>query len=168
MGYRNGTYVAFHAAGTSDPTASNMKYYALLQAWHADEDNEFYFVNSYDKGAAVRDSSSKQRLREVLAERLRNSRNMVLILGQSTQFDTHWVPFEISYAVDTCDIPIIAAYTDYEYVLDVEGKRRPWPGALAQRIDNNAARVIHIPFKRGLAFEQLLAQHVPEIVRKDT
>ena len=109
MAYRNGTYVAFYAAGTSDPTASDMKYYNLLRAWHADDDNEFYFVNSHDKGAAVRDSSSKQRLRDVLAERLRNSKNMVLILGQSTQFDTDWVPFEIAYAVDSCNLPIIAA-----------------------------------------------------------
>jgi hypothetical protein len=148
MAYRNGTYVAFYAAGTSDPTASDMKYYTLLQAWQADEDNEFYFVNSHDKVAAIRDSSSRRRLQDVLAERLRNSKNMVLILGQSTQFDTDWVPFEISYAVDSCHIPIIAAYPDYEYVLEVEEKRRLWPDALAQRIDSKAARVIHIPFKR--------------------
>ena len=30
-----------------------------------------------------------------LPERLRNSRNMVLIVGETTRFDTDWVPFEI-------------------------------------------------------------------------
>src|SRR5713101_1705961 len=116
MTYRTGTYVAFHAAGTSDPTASDMKYYNLLRAWHEDDDCDFHFVNSHDKAAAVRDSSSKQRLRDVLAERLRNSKNMILILGKTTRFDTDWVPFEITYAVDTCEIPIIAAYPAYAYI----------------------------------------------------
>jgi len=27
MAYHNGTYVAFHAGGTTDPTASDIKYY---------------------------------------------------------------------------------------------------------------------------------------------
>lgn len=34
-----------------------MKYYNLLKAWHKDDDNDFYFINSHDKAAAVRDGS---------------------------------------------------------------------------------------------------------------
>src|SRR5258706_15113466 len=105
MAYRSGTYVAFHAAGTSDPTDSDIKYYNLLKAWHKDDDNDFYFVNSHDKAAAVRDGSKRETHRRGLSERLRNSKNMVLILGKTTRFDTDWVPFESSYAVDTCEIP---------------------------------------------------------------
>jgi hypothetical protein len=148
MAYRSGTYVAFHAAGSSDPTASDMKYYSLMRAWTELKDTEFSFVNSHDKSAAVRDSISRQRLRDVLAERLRNSKNMVLILGQTTRFDTDWVPFEISYAVDTCKIPIIAAYPGYEYVLDPKGLAATWPFALSERIWSGVAHVIHVPFKR--------------------
>ena len=33
-----------------------MKYYSLLMAWHKDADNDFHFVNSDDKAAAVRDT----------------------------------------------------------------------------------------------------------------
>jgi len=164
MAYRSGTYVAFHAAGTSDPTASDMKYYNLLRAWHKDDDCNFYFVNSHDKAAAVRDSSSKQRLRDVLAERLRNSKNMILILGETTRFDTDWVPFEIAYAIDTCEIPIIAPYPAYAYIQTPQSHRAEWPQALAARIDNGSARVIHIPFKQApltAAVEQFTHDALP-------
>lgn len=148
MPYRSGTYVAFYAAGTSDPTASDIRYYNLLRAWHENEGIDFHFVNSHDKSAAVRDSSSRQRLKVVLAERLRNSKNMVLILGKSTKLDRDWVPFEIAYAVDSCEIPIIAAYPDYSYILNPGGHTSEWPAALTERIEDETARVIHVPFKR--------------------
>jgi hypothetical protein len=148
MAYRSGTYVAFHAAGTSVPTDSDMKYYNLLRAWHVHPNNDFNFVNSHEKAAAVRNSSSKQRLRDVLAERLRNSKNMILILGQTTRLDHDWVPFEISYAIDTCKIPIIAAYPSYEYIQAPNQLSALWPQALADRIRTGVARVIHIPFKQ--------------------
>lgn len=155
MAYRSGTYVAFHAAGTSDPTASDIKYYNLLRAWKELENCEFSFVNSHDKAAAVRDTSNRQRLRTVLAERLRNSKNMVLILGATTRFDTDWVPFEISYAVDNCEIPIIAAYPSYEYIRNPASHAKEWPAALADRIWSEAAHVIHVPFKREVLVDAI-------------
>ncbi len=88
-------------------------------------------------------------LRHSLLERLRNSKNMVLVIGQTTCQDTDWVPFEIEQAVDTYGIPIIAAYTVYDKPI-----RSPsswsgyWPKALALRINNETAHVIHIPFKK--------------------
>ena len=112
MSYRNGTYVTFHANDTSDPTESDMKYYNLLRAWHVREDSDFEFVNSHEKTSAVRDTSKKSTLRERLVTRLRNSKNMILIIGSGTKTDDDWVPFEIQYAVDECHMPIIAAYTE--------------------------------------------------------
>jgi hypothetical protein len=149
MAYRNGTYVAFHAAGTSDPTASDMKYFNLLRAWHVRGESDFAFVDSHQKTYAVRDSSSRDTLRARLAERLRNSKNMVLILGETTRFDTDWVPFEIEYAVDTCEIPIVAAYPGYNTIRDPHALRSMWPYALATRIDSRRAHVLHVPFKEG-------------------
>jgi hypothetical protein len=149
MAYRNGTYVAFHAAGTSDPTASDMKYYNLLKAWHVRDECDFAFINSHDKTAAVRDVSLRNTLRQRLAERLRNSKNMVLILGATTRFDTDWVPFEIEYAVDTCEIPIVAAYPGFENITNPAAADPFWPAALRTRINNGAAHVIHVPFKQS-------------------
>lgn len=67
MAYRNGTYVAFHAEGNSDPTETDMKYYRLLHAWHAHEKIEFTLINSHDKASAVRDKSLRETLRRQLA-----------------------------------------------------------------------------------------------------
>ena len=155
MAYRNGTYVAFHAAGMSDPTASDIKYYNLMRAWKELKDAEFSFINSHEKAAAVSDSSSRQRLRDVLAERLRNSRNMVLILGKTTRFDADWVPFEISYAIDTCKIPIIATYPAYACIRAPWSLKSAWPAALANRIRSETAHVIHVPFKQAVLVDAI-------------
>jgi hypothetical protein len=148
MAYRNGTYVAFHAEGNSDPTETDMKYYRMLQAWHEHDKIEFTLINSHDKASAVRDSSKRETLRRSLLERLRNSRNMMLIIGNTTRLDSDWVPFEIAQAVDTYELPIIAAYPAYSYINNPLGLRSLWPTALAERIDNNTAHVIHVPFRK--------------------
>lgn len=105
-------------------------------------------INSHEKTAAVRDSSMRTTLRGRLLERLRNSKNMVLIVGKTTRFDLDWVPFEISSAIDSYELPIIAAYPGYDYILNPALLRVLWPKALLDRIDNNTARVIHIGFKK--------------------
>lgn len=46
MAYRNGTYIAFHANGQTDPTASDIKYYNLIKAWTEREDDDFSLINS--------------------------------------------------------------------------------------------------------------------------
>lgn len=149
MAYRSGTYAAFHAAGTSDPTASDIKYYRLLKAWAELDHHEFTFTDSHEK-AGVRDDYTRQILRRALERRLDNSKNMVLIVGRTTRFDTDWVPFEISYAVDDCRIPIIAAYPGYEVITEPKELAALWPPALANRIANGSARVIHVPFKQAV------------------
>jgi hypothetical protein len=149
MAYRNGTYVAFHAAGTNQPGKSDIDYYNLMKAWTTKTDDDFTMINSHDKASSVRDSSLRATLRSSLLERLRNSRNMVLVIGETTRLDTDWVPFEIEQAVDTYKIPVIAAYT-----LSDKPIRTPtalsgyWPRALEVRINNETANVIHIPFKK--------------------
>jgi len=137
-----------------------MKYYNLLRAWHVREDNDFEFVNSHDKTAAVRDSSRKETLRRRLVERLNNSKNMILIIGKTTWQDMDWVPFEIEHAVDDCAIPIIAAYPGYTYIMKPEDLRSLWPAALEVRIDAYAARVIHIPFRREPLTEAVSQFHL--------
>ena len=148
MANRIGTYVAFHAQGKKDPTESDIKYYQLLKAWHVREDNAFRFVNSHEKSAALRGWSTRETVMRRLKERLIGSKNMILIITQTTQLDTDWVPFEIQYAVDTCEIPIIAAYPDYTYIMAPAELEPLWPKALAARIANSTAHVIHVPFRQ--------------------
>lgn len=148
MAYRNGTYIAFHAEGTNIPIDSDFKYYNLLKAWTAKRDDEFSMIDSHEKTAAVRDTSKRETLKTRLKERIRNSKHLLLIIGKTTKLDTDWVPFEIRYAIDDCEIPVIATYTDYKYILDPSKLSLLWPEALKVRINNNTARVIHIPFKK--------------------
>lgn len=148
MAYRNGTYIAFHADGTNVPTESDIKYYNLIKAWTAKKDDDFSIVNSHDKNAAVRDSSKKKTLETRLKERLKNSKNMVLIIGDTTKNDKDWVPMEIEYAVDVCKIPLIIAYTGYNTVKAPNKLRILWPKSLKDRIDNGTLSAIHIPFKK--------------------
>lgn len=152
MTYRNGTYIAFHANSTTDPTASDIKYYNLIKAWSEWSDDDFSFINSHEKTAAVRDSSLRETLRSRLVTRLRNSKNLLLIVGKTTSEDTDWVPFEIRYAIDDCEIPVIAAYTMIDQPIlkpsSTSGIANYWPAALRSRIDSGKANVIHIPFKK--------------------
>lgn len=157
MAYRNGTYVAFHANGTNIPGGnSDIDYYNLLKAWSAKTDDEFTMCNSHEKTGAVRDTSSKERLRTVLLERLRNSRNMLLVIGSTTKIDDDWIPFEISHAVDKFKIPIIAAYTNISTpIRNPSLQKARWPAALAVRINNGTASVIHMPFKKAALLDAI-------------
>lgn len=149
MAYRNGTYVAFHANGTNQPGKSDIDYYNLMKAWTAKSDDDFTMTNSHEKAYAVRDSSRKETLKASLQLRLRNSKNFVLIIGDTTKFDTDWIPFEIAQAVDRYGLPIIAAYAVYgNRILNPAALSGYWPDALASRINNNTAKVMHIPFKK--------------------
>ena len=148
MAYRNGTYIAFHAQGTNLPGKSDMDYYNLMRAWSAHPDDDFAMVNSHEKAWAVRDSSKRTTLRNSLLERLRNSKNMVLIIGDTTRLDTDWVPFEIQQAVDSYGLPIIAVYPAFDYIMAPAVLRPLWPKAFQERIDGKKVRAIHIPFKK--------------------
>lgn len=156
MAYRNGTYVAFHANGTNIPGKSDIDYYNLMKAWSAKSDDDFTMINSHDKACSVRDSSKRVTLRASLLERLRKSKNLVLIIGQTTRLDDDWVPFEISSAVDTYKIPIIAAYVGVQQPIRVPmNYKSRWPAALTTRVANGTASVIHIPFNKAALLDAI-------------
>jgi len=155
MAYRNGTYVAFHAGGTTDPTKSDIRYYNTLKMWSAHKHIEFKLCDSHEKTASVRDSSRKATLQRNLVSRLRNSKQLLLILTKTTKNDNDWVPFEISYAIDNCELPLILAYPDFTSILDPASLSDYWPNELKTRILNRKARAIHIPFKKDPVFDAL-------------
>lgn len=95
MVYRTGTYVGFHANGTKEPTESDIRYYNLLKAWAVRKDNDFEFTDSHEKTAAIQDRASRETTMNRLKTRLLRSKNMILIVGETTREDTDWVPFEI-------------------------------------------------------------------------
>ena len=80
MAYRSGTYVAFDGLGQTDPSKSDFKYYATIQAWDKNKDIDFKYVDSHDKTYAIRDSSKKETVKSRIRERLANSKNTLVIL----------------------------------------------------------------------------------------
>ena len=148
MHYRTGTYVAFDGLGEADPSKSDFRYYATLQAWDANKDIDFKLTNSHEKTYAVRDDSLKSTLKDRICERLSQSKNMVVVLSEDTRKSGSMLSFEIEKAVDVYKLPLIIAYPGYNSILHVESHRSVWPTVLSQRIDNGTARAIHVPFKK--------------------
>ena len=147
MAYRNGTYVAFDGQATTNPTQSDMKYYGLLQKWNKSNNSDLNFSDSHKKTYQVKDTSSKITLQNRLLERLKNSKNFLLIISDDTNYDRGMLNFEIEKAVDKYQLPIIVAYTGLTSILNPSQLSNRWPKSLTQRINNGSAKCIHIPFK---------------------
>ena len=148
MSNRTGTYVAFDGLGKTDPTQSDFRYYATIQAWCANKNINFKITNSHEKTYAVRDSSARETLYARIQERFRASKQMLMILTRDTRYTGSVLSYEIELAVDYYKIPLIIAYPGYDYILNVEGVRDLWPKALVDRIDGDKIQAIHVPFKR--------------------
>lgn len=150
MANRTGTYIAFDGLGKTDPTESDFKYYATIQAWSASKHIDFKFVNSHDKTAAVRDTSLRSTLEARIRERLAASKNCLVILSSDTRKSGSMLSYEIEQAVDKYKIPLICVYTGYETITAPKQLSNRWPNALTQRINDGTADAIHIPFKKEI------------------
>jgi len=83
MAYRNKTFVSFD--GDTD-----IHYYRLMQAWHQNDRSPFNFYNAHDINSA-RDSSQEQSIKRQLRERLLNTREFILLIGERTRYLTKFV-----------------------------------------------------------------------------
>ncbi len=148
MAYRNGTYVAFDGNGTTDPTKGDLKYYGLLKSWNNSIKYDLTFSDSHQKTYQVRDSSSDVTLKSRLLERMRSSKNMLIIISDDTNWDRGLLNYEIEKAVDYYEIPLIVTYTGgYNSILNPLLLKEKWTKTLLDRINNKSAKCIHIPFK---------------------
>jgi len=158
MVYRNGIYIAFAAEGQTDPTKSDIKYYNIMKGWKSMEGKDFTFTNSHDKVSAVRDTSKEETIKTSLRERLKNSKSMLLLVGNKTKDDDDFVPYEIKYAIDSCQIPIVVCYVNYSFRITnsiPDSLKKLWPSVLKERIDSEKVRTIHIPFKEKIILKAI-------------
>lgn len=153
--YRTSTYVAFDGNGTTDPTKGDLKYLGLLRLWNESPRYEFSFSDSHKKTYQVKDSSSIETLKARLCERLKLSKNMLVIISDDTNYDRGLLNYEIEKAVDKYKIPLIVAYTGYEYIMKPAELEDKWPKALKERIREETANCIHIPFKQAPIFDAI-------------
>ena len=146
--YRNGIYVAFDGQGEACPINSDLHNFELLKAWQANDNVRFNFVNSHEKTYNVRDTSSLATLKSRLKERMANSKNILVIVSPQTNKNRGLLNWEIEQAVEVYGLPVIVAYVGLismnNYTVQLY---KNWlPSKLREYVNNNTAKVAHIPF----------------------
>ncbi len=106
MTYTNKTYVAFDAD-------NDIRYYRLMQAWRKNDYSTFNFYDAHDLNTLM-SYSSEETIKAKLAERLRNTKVFILLVGSNTKYLYKFVRWEIEQALKR-EIPII--------VVNLNGKR---------------------------------------------
>lgn len=134
MPYRNKTFVSFD--GDTD-----MAYYRLMQAWTQNDGIDFNFYNAHDLNTA-RDSSQEASIKAQLAERMRNSKIFVLLVGERTRYLTKFVHWEIEQAASR-SLPIIVVNLNGKRSMDSERCPTLAKETLAVHISFNAAIMQH-------------------------
>lgn len=157
---RAATYVASYASPAKQPDAPDAHYLELLRGWGVRDDGNFVMTDSREKAEARGDVRLRQFTERHLRMRLDGSKNMLLVLDETTREDFEWIPLEIRYAIDDRAIPIIAAYPGHEVILDPNELAPLWPAALGKRIREGRARAIHIPLRLE-ALRDAIAQFGP-------
>jgi MTH538 TIR-like domain (DUF1863) len=103
MAYRNKTFVSF----ASDDIHS----YRLMQAWRSNQSIDFNFHDAPDLNIA-RDSSTPQTVRRRLRERLANTKQVVLLVGDTTRLVASR-PYRFLYyeveVIKSLDLPVVFA-----------------------------------------------------------
>jgi hypothetical protein len=98
MAYRNKTYVAFDAT-------NDIHYYRLMTAWKQNDYSSFSFFDAHDINN-IMSFSSEDTIKIRLRERLKNTREFILLIGDKTKYHHKFVKWEIEQAIKL-DIPII-------------------------------------------------------------
>ena len=155
MLYRNGTYVAFDGQGTADPTVGDLISPALLRGWDKYKRFEFHIIDSNLKAAAVRDPGKRAALENRTMEKMRSSKNMLLVLSDDTDHDREMLNFEIEKGVDLYELPIIIAYANCSQIKYYDEYSERWPIALEERIEDESVNAIHIPFNEKAIMDSL-------------
>ena len=99
MSYRNKTYIAFDAD-------TDIHWYRLMTAWNAKENTDFNFHNAHELNN-LRAGSSEQTIKIKLRERMKNTRQVIVLVGESTKNLYKFVRWEIEVAINM-GLPIIA------------------------------------------------------------
>lgn len=99
MSYRNKTYVIFD--GDNDRWA-----YAYMRGWKENENIDFDFNDAHEI-VDIRDDSEEETVKRTLRERFRNSKQVIVLIGEHTKNLYKYVLWEIEVAQEL-DLPIIA------------------------------------------------------------
>lgn len=117
MAYRNKTYVCF--------ASEDIKSYNLMEAWRENKHIDFNFYDAHDT-ALVRDTSQRETVRRRLRERLSNTKQAVLLVGDKTRSVAASPERFLYYEMEVLlrlDIPMVIA--NLNQVRTAESERMP-------------------------------------------
>lgn len=103
MAYRNKTFVSF--------ASEDIRYYRLMTAWSINRRIDFNFHNAHDMNVA-RDSSQPETIYRRLRERLNNTKQIVMLIGDVTRRKAAMPGTFLYYeskVIETLDIPVVFA-----------------------------------------------------------
>ncbi len=129
MTYRNKTYVCFDAD-------EDIKYYNLLKAWKNNERFDLHFHNAHEINRIMH-YSSEDTIKRNLRERMKNSKLLVVLVGEKTKNLHRYVRWEMDIALQM-NIPIIAVNINKKNRIDNDR----CPAILKNKT------VVHIPFTK--------------------
>jgi hypothetical protein len=109
MAYTNKTYVCFDAD-------TDIHYYRLMTAWKENDKFEFDFHNAHEINN-LRDGSSEATIKAKLRERLKNTKVLVVLIGENTKNLYKYVRWEIEWAIEF-NIPIVAVNLNKKKTID--------------------------------------------------
>lgn len=162
MASRNGNYAAFYVAEPFNASAlgahatKDFCYYNMLRAWKG-KDTSFPFNDAHDTTYNVRDNSDwETTLKPRLRERIRGSKNIVLILSSNT-VSSRALREEIDYGINDQGLPVIVIYPDYDTKesLLINGSLKQsvknlWDKLPIFRDSMNKAPTLHVPIKKEI------------------
>ncbi len=128
-----------------------MRYYRLMCAWKQHEGINFNFYNAHELNSA-RDTSLETSIKRQLRERLKNSKVLVVLVGEKTRNLRKFVRWEMEQAL-SLGMPIIA--------VNLNGLREQDLERCPPIIHNELA--VHISFNAAImqyALENWYAQHM--------
>ncbi|ELY2010071.1 TIR domain-containing protein [Flavobacterium psychrophilum] len=127
MAYQNKTYVCFDAD-------TDILMYRLMTAWKENDKIEFNFHNAHEINN-IRDGSSEATIKTKLRERLKDTKVLVVLIGENTKNLYKYVRWEIEWAIEN-DIAIVAVNLNNKKQMD----NALCPPLLKDKL------AIHIPF----------------------
>lgn len=103
MAYRNKTFVSF--------ASEDITHYRLMTAWKAHDHIDFNFYDAHDLNTA-RDTSQPETIRRRLSERLANTKQVIMLIGDDTRkkaADSSTFVYHEVQVISSLNLPVVFA-----------------------------------------------------------
>jgi hypothetical protein len=110
MSYKNKTYIIFDGD-------SNMWAYAYMKGWKKNDNIDFDFDDAHDLKPLTYRASDESYIKARLRERMKNTSQVIILIGESTRYLYKYVRWEIELAQEL-NLPIIVVNLNKERNID--------------------------------------------------